>query len=346
MQQKNVIEEENETLDQTQLVDSFGRVHDYLRISLTERCNLRCTYCMPEDGIPLREKSHFMRNEEIYEIAKIYSKLGVNKIRITGGEPLVRKGSADIIRKLGSLGVELVITTNGILVDQFIDVFKEAGIKSVNVSLDSLIPERQAKISRRDYFNRIMNNIDLLLQEGFTVKINVVVMNDVNDNELVDFIQLTKDKPLHIRFIEFMPFNGNKWDWSKGIGFKDMMNTFHAYFGKDNIAALVPKKNDTAKCYAINGYQGTFGIIASVTNPFCSTCNRIRLTADGKIKNCLFSSDETDLLGPFRKGEDIVPLIVKSIDKKKAIRSGMDTIEDLHNQTLIDKNRSMISIGG
>ena len=346
MQQKKVIERDNETLDRTQLVDSFGRVHDYLRISLTERCNLRCTYCMPEEGIPLREKAHFMRNEEIVEIAKIYTKLGVKKIRITGGEPLVRKGADDIIRKLGNLGVELVITTNGILVDQFIDVFKEAGIKSVNISLDSLIPERQAKISRRDYFLRIMSNIDLMLKEGFTVKINMVVMNGVNDDELVDFVQLTKDKPLHIRFIEFMPFNGNKWDWSKGIGLKDMMNTFNASFGKDNITPLVAKKNDTAKSYEVKGYQGTFGIIASVTNPFCSTCNRIRLTADGKIKNCLFSSDETDLLNPFRNGEDIVPLIVKSIDKKKAVRSGMDTVEDLHNESLIEKNRSMISIGG
>lgn len=346
MQQKNVTEGENETADRTQLVDSFGRVHDYLRISLTERCNLRCTYCMPEEGIPLRDKSHFMRNEEIIEIAKIYTKLGVKKIRLTGGEPLVRKGADDIIRKLGSLGVELVITTNGILVDQFIDVFKEAGIKSVNISLDSLIPERQAKISRRDYFDRIMSNIDLMLKEGFTVKINMVVMNGVNDDELVDFVQLTKDKPLHIRFIEFMPFNGNKWDWSKGIGLKDMMNTFNASFGKSNITPLLAKKNDTAKCYSVKGYQGTFGIIASITNPFCSTCNRIRLTADGKIKNCLFSSDETDLLNPFRNGEDIVPLIVKSIDKKKAVRSGMDTVEDLHDESLIEKNRSMISIGG
>ena len=187
--------EKEKTLHQDTIVspshllrDNFGRAHNYLRISLTERCNLRCTYCMPEEGIPLRDKAHFMSNEEIFEIAQTYVRLGVNKIRLTGGEPLVRKNVEDIILKLGSLNVELAISSNGILVDKYIDTFKQAGLKSVNISLDSLNPEKQEKITRRDYYDKILKNIYLLLDEGFKVKINVVVMKGINDNELIDFI--------------------------------------------------------------------------------------------------------------------------------------------------------------
>lgn len=346
MNNSTIISEKSKSNASLEMVDSFGRVHNYLRISLTERCNLRCTYCMPEEGIPLRDKSHFMTHEEIFAMAKIFTQLGVNKIRLTGGEPLIRKGVDNIIKNLGSLNTELAITTNGILVDKHIESFKQASIQSVNVSLDSLIAEKQKKISRRDYFHRILNNIDLLVNENFKVKVNVVVMKGVNDDELSDFVELTKNKELHIRFIEFMPFNGNRWDWSKGVSFKSMMDRFSDHFGANNIVNEQGNTNDTAKCFSVKGYRGTFGIISSVSNPFCSTCNRIRLTADGKIKNCLFSSDETDLLQPFRRGEDIVPLILNSINNKKAQRAGMDTLEDLHTPHLIDQNRSMISIGG
>lgn len=328
------------------LTDRFGRAHNYLRISLTERCNLRCFYCMPEEGIPLRDKSHFMKSEEIISMAETFTKLGVNKIRLTGGEPLIRKDAANIIKNLGQLNTELAITTNGILVDQFIDTFKEAGIRSVNVSLDSLNPERQAKISRRNYFDRIFSNVHLLLKEGFEVKLNMVVVEKVNDDELIDFIELTKEKPLHVRFIEFMPFNGNNWSWSKGIGLHQMMEEFRQYYGDASILKQPEKQNETARSYSIDGYQGTFGIISSVTQPFCSTCNRIRITADGKMKNCLFSAHETDLLTPLREGKDITPIIFKTIQSKKSQRGGMDTWEDINNLNLTQKNRSMVSIGG
>ena len=329
-----------------QLVDSFGRKHDYLRISLTERCNLRCFYCMPEEGIPLRDKSHFMRIEEIIKIASTFTELGIKKIRLTGGEPLLRKGSHEVIQHLGKLNVELAITSNGILVDQFIDTFKEAGIRSVNISLDSLKPEKQTMISRRNYSERIFNNIRLLIDEGFNVKLNMVAMNNVNDDELVNFIDLTKNDPLHIRFIEFMPFNGNKWDWNKGISFDKMMSIFKTHYGDSAIKKLKEKPNETARCFSIDGYKGTFGIIGSVTHPFCSTCNRIRITADGKMKNCLFSSNETDLLTPLRNGENIIPLIRTSIMEKKSIRAGMNTFDDLTDPTNMTLNRSMIAIGG
>jgi cyclic pyranopterin phosphate synthase len=171
-------------------------------------------------------------------------------------------------------------------------------------------------------------------------------MNNVNGDELIDFVELTRDKPLHIRFIEFMPFNGNKWDWAKGIGFDKMMSTFKTHYSDDTVLKIKEKPNETARVYSIDGYTGTFGIIGSVTNPFCSTCNRIRITADGKMKNCLFSTKETDLLSHMRKGEDIVPLILESIQTKKEKRAGLDTLDDLSNSSLIAENRSMVAIGG
>jgi len=329
-----------------ELVDSFGRKHDYLRISLTERCNLRCSYCMPDEGIPLRDKSNFMSREEVFKIAQTFTQLGVKKIRLTGGEPLIRKCAHDIIKDLSTLDVDLAITTNGILVDEFINTFEESGIKSVNVSLDSLKPERQESISRRNYHDRIMKNIYLLLEKGFKVKLNMVVMNKVNDDELIDFIELTKDKPLHIRFIEFMPFNGNKWDWAKGIGYDTMMSKIISHYGESPIRKFTESPNETAKGFSLINYQGTFGIISSITNPFCDTCNRIRVTADGKMKNCLFSANETDLLNPLRNGMNLIPLITDSIHSKKLERAGMHTSEDLHNSNTHSKNRSMIAIGG
>ena len=332
--------------DNLTLTDGFGRKHDYLRISLTERCNLRCFYCMPPEGIPLRDKSHFMTTEEILQISTIFTQMGIKKIRLTGGELLVRKNAHEIITELGKLGVELAITSNGILVDQFIDTFKKAGIRSVNISLDSLKPERQERISRRNYFDKIFNNIHLLLKEGFHVKVNTVVMEKINEDELVDFVELTKDQPLHVRFIEFMPFHGNNWNWANGVGFDKIMEHLFSHYGRETIIKQKDRPNDTAKCYAIEGHQGNFGIIGSVTNPFCATCNRIRITADGKMKNCLFSLSETDLLSPLRAGENIQPLIFESIRSKKAKRGGLDTLDDLDNPVLIKKNRSMVSIGG
>ena len=328
------------------LIDRFGRVHDYLRISLTERCNLRCFYCMPEEGIPLREKSHFMTQEEILSIAKTFVGLGVKKIRLTGGEPLIRKDAHSVISRLGDLGVELAITTNGVLVDKFIETFKRAGIKSVNVSLDSLNEQKQNKISRRNYFKRVLKNIYLLVGHGFHVKINVVVMKDLNLEELTDFVELSQDANIHLRFIEFMPFDGNKWDWSKGVSFKDMMSVITTHFGEPNVLKVSERPNDTAKCYTIKGFKGTFGIISSVTNPFCSTCNRVRLTADGKIKNCLFSNSETDLLTALRKKEKIEPLILNSILNKKEQRGGMKPFNEITDSSELSKNRSMVSIGG
>lgn len=339
------------------LTDQFGRVHDYLRISLTERCNLRCFYCMPEDGIALRPRSEFMTKEETIKIANAFVKLGVKKIRLTGGEPLVRKDAKEIIEELSKIKtplsfgrgaggeVELSITTNGILVDKFLDTFKSCNINSINISLDSLKEEKFNTITRRNYFQTIRSNIQSLIKENFHLKLNAVIMRGVNDDEIIDFIEFTKENYVHFRFIEFMPFNGNKWDSSKGLSYKEMMAIVNEEY-IEKVNKLEDKKNDTAKSYQIKGYKGTFAVISSVTNPFCDTCNRLRLTADGKMKNCLFSGKETDLLTALRNGEELSPLILKSVWNKKEKRAGMNSAEDFSNPLLNQKNRSMVAIGG
>ena len=328
------------------LQDDFGRFHNYLRISLTEHCNLRCTYCMPEEGILLTPKTHLMTADEILTIAQTFVDLGVTKIRLTGGEPLVRKDAKDIMLRLGKLGVHLTLTTNGILVPGFIATFHKAGIKTINISIDSLVKEKFNQITRRSYFETVFENIELLLTEGFMVKLNVVLIKDFNDNEIVDFVTLTKHKNIQIRFIEFMPFSGNQWDKSKLVSYSEILEMLKSNFEHHEIERLTDAPNDTAKNYKIKSYQGGFAIISSVTNPFCSTCSRIRLTADGKLKNCLFSNSETSLLETLRSGQSILPLIKQNLLTKKAVRAGMDDDLKFQNPELFSQNRSMIAIGG
>lgn len=328
------------------LQDSHGREHDYLRISITEHCNLRCTYCMPAEGIALTPRAHLMTADEIVTIAQTFVNLGVTKIRLTGGEPLVRKDAAAIISRLGKLGVELSLTTNGILAHNFIDTFKEAGITSLNVSIDSLQKDKFNQITRRNYFDRLWENIELLHVNGFLVKLNVVVIKGFNDNEIIDFIELTKERNIQVRFIEFMPFDGNQWNKSKLMSYAEIMTKVTAFHSSQKVVRLQDRSNDTAKNHKIESYKGSFSVISSVTNPFCSTCNRIRLTADGKLKNCLFSNSETSLLQTLRSGESIEPLIFQNMKSKHAMRGGMDDDSKFQNPKLFSQNRSMIKIGG
>ncbi|GAA4811346.1 GTP 3',8-cyclase MoaA [Litoribaculum gwangyangense] len=332
--------------DKNILQDSFGRNHAYLRISLIERCNLRCTYCMPEEGVKLSPKSHLMTYEEIYDIAKTFVKHGVTKIRLTGGEPLIRKDIPIILEKLATLPVELSITSNAVIIDKFIDVLKANGVNKINVSLDSLNEVKFQHITRRHEFKKVYNNILLLVNEGFKVKVNAVLMKGFNDNEIIDFINLTKDLPISVRFIEFMPFDGNKWDMSKMVSYAEVMEYVQTSFSKEQIERLKDAPNDTSKNYKIKGYKGSFAIISSVTNPFCDSCNRLRLTANGQLKNCLFSATESDLLTTLREGKSIEPIIQKAVGAKLKIRGGMDTLEKLQEPKLHNNNRSMITIGG
>ncbi len=325
------------------LSDSFGRIHNYLRISLTHRCNLRCFYCMPDENDQQFVNETLMTAVEIEAIAKIFCQNGVNKIRLTGGEPLVRKDAADIIFRLSKLPAAITLTTNAIRVHEFIEVFKTAGVKTLNVSLDTLQEDKFKFITRRDHYKQVVQNIELLLANNFHVKLNVVVMKGVNDNEINDFIALTKNESIHVRFIEFMPFDGNKWSSNKVLSLDEILHTAALQY---NFTKMPDEKNATAKKFSIQGHKGTFAVISTMTSPFCSTCNRLRLTADGKLKNCLFSTTETDLLTPYRNGENILPLITGNIEQKAAATGGQLTTDlaDLSAETLT--NRSMINIGG
>ncbi len=325
------------------LNDSFGRFHNYLRISLTDNCNLRCFYCMPDEEYSFTPASQLMQVDEIYQLAAQFVELGVTKIRLTGGEPLVRKDAAAIITKLSKLPVELTITTNGTRIPAFLPVLQEAGIRSINISLDTLNAERFQQITRRDQFNQVMDSIQLLLQQHFHVKVNVVVMKGLNEQEIPDFVEWTKTSPIHIRFIEFMPFSGNQWSSNQVVTWQEILTRVGALY---DIVPIQGAPNDTAKKYQIPGHAGSFAVISTMSNNFCSTCNRIRLTADGKLKNCLFSTSETDLLGPMRQGQDILPLISQTILNKHRELGGQFSSDFEHIDTAHLVNRSMITIGG
>lgn len=327
------------------LTDRFGRKHNYLRISLTERCNLRCSYCMPVEGVPLLPKSNLMNADEIFAIAKLFVDEGVDKIRFTGGEPLLRKDFPEIIERLSVLPIKMSLTTNGITIDRHISLLKKYNLKTINLSLDTLDAEKFKVITFRDYFQRVYDNILLLLNEDFQVKINVVLMKNVNDNEIIDFIKFTQDHKVIVRFIEFMPFDGNQWDREKTVSYDEIMDIVHQNFTAENIVRLQDEAHDTTRNFKINSFKGNFGIISTVTNPFCDTCNRIRLTANGQLKNCLFSATESDLLTPFRNYEDIKPMIKKAVLGKFAMRGGLSD-EAFNNPLEHVENRSMIRIGG
>ena len=325
------------------LIDKYNRVHNYLRISLTDNCNLRCFYCMPEEEYEFTKQANLMQADEIESLAKTFVQLGVNKIRLTGGEPLVRKDAADIILRLAKLPVKLTLTTNGTRLHDFVDVLEEAGVRSLNISLDTLQAATFQHLTRRDQFQRVMDNIQLLINRNFHVKVNVVVMKGLNDGEINDFIAWTKDTPVHVRFIEFMPFSGNQWTSNQVFTWQEILQVV------DQQYSFLPLKNeehDTAKGYIVPGHTGTFSVISTMSAPFCSSCNRMRLTADGKMKNCLFAEKEMDLLTALRSGQDVTQLIQQNIASKAKELGGQFTADFEHINAESIHNRSMIGIGG
>lgn len=328
------------------LKDSFGRNHNYLRISITEKCNLRCTYCMPAEGVLLSPSPALMTADEIYEIAKIFVANGVDKIRLTGGEPLVRKDFTAIIKKLSTLDVSIAMTTNAVNIDRYISDLKKSKVSIINVSLDTLKADRFQEMTLKPNFDKVIKNIYMLINEGFQIKLNVVLLKGTNDSEILDFIELTKELPISIRFIEFMPFDGNNWDRSKAVSLEEINQLVNESYPKDAVLKIEDAPNDTAKNYKIKDFKGSFAVISTVTNPFCDSCNRLRLTANGRLRNCLFSEKESDLLTAFRKGESIEPIIQKAVLAKAAVRAGLDTNEKFADPNHHSKNRSMITIGG
>ena len=327
----------------TPLTDSFGRYHTYLRISLTERCNLRCQYCMPAEGVQLQPQSHIMTFEEIERLTRIFVSLGVNKVRLTGGEPLVRKDVDKLIASLGAIdGIKtFAITTNGLLLPKKLRRLQEYGINLLNISLDTLKADKFEFITRRKGFNLVMEAIDLALELGYSpLKVNCVVMRNFNDNELASFVELTRSKPIEVRFIEYMPFAGNGWDDNRFMSYQDMIARIEEEHPQ--LERMQDGPNDTSKTYHVPGYAGRVGFITSMSEQFCGSCNRLRLTADGNLKVCLFGKAEISLRDAMRDGasdEELVHIIDAAVNRKKAAHAGMYTIAQ-------SENRPMILIGG
>ena len=326
---------------QKMLQDTFGRTHDYLRISLTDQCNFRCQYCIPHEDFDFMPSSKLMSANEINSIAGEFVRLGVKKIRLTGGEPLLRKDFEEIVSLLSQYPVELTITTNGYNLQKHLHLIKKVGIKTINVSLDTLQSETFLKLTKRPAFEKVWNNINLLYAEGLNVKINTVVMRGVNELEIPQFIELTKERSYEVRFIEFMPFKNNAWENNKVFSYQEILETIELDY-----ECLAGAPNDTAKKFKIKDYKGSFAIISTMTAPFCNSCNRLRLTADGKMKNCLFSKGEADILGAMRNGIDIIPIIEQCL-LSKAEKLGGQLNENYKNiDASVISNRSMIKIGG
>ncbi len=301
------------------LTDSFHRKIDYLRLSITDRCNLRCIYCMPEDGVLKLDHSEMLSYEEIVRLAAISISMGISKVRITGGEPLVRKDAlrlCESISKLPGLG-SLTLTTNGVLLSDFAEDLFRAGIRRVNISLDTLRPERFLRIARKDLFGRVWDGIMAAWRAGLSpVKLNTVIMAGVNDDEIEDLARLTFKFPFHVRFIEFMPFQQCDYD-SLFLPASRILERLRSIGRLEETGE--PESNGPAQHFAFEGALGKIGIISPVSDHFCPNCNRLRLTADGKLRTCLFSVDETDLRGLLRKGasdEEIAAAMRAAIDEK------------------------------
>ncbi|CAM4537769.1 unnamed protein product [Lepidochelys olivacea] len=321
------------------LTDRFGRQHNYLRISLTEKCNLRCQYCMPEEGVQLTPKSELLTTQEIITIARLFVKEGVDKIRLTGGEPLIRPDVVDIVAQLYKLeGLQTIaVTTNGINLARLLPRLKEAGLDAINISLDTLVPAKFEFIVRRKGFHKVMEGINKAIELGYNpVKVNCVVMRGLNEDELLDFVVLTKNQPLDVRFIEYMPFDGNKWNFKKMVSYKEMLDTVRQRWPE--LEKLACEASSTAKAYKVPDFQGQISFITSMSEHFCGSCNRLRITADGNLKVCLFGNSEVSLRDHLRAGaseDELVQIIGAAVGRKKKQHAGMFNISQMKNRPMI-----------
>ena len=273
--------------------DEFGRDIYYLRLSVTDLCNLRCVYCMPEQGVPKRQHNEILSVEEIEEIVQACVACGIRKVRVTGGEPLVRKGIIDICQRISAIPdiKELCITTNGTLLPKYASELRKAGVNRLNISLDTLKSEKYREVTRCGELNEVLSGIDAAMKAGFdNIKINTVLIGGVNDDEVPAFVEMTRDKNIHVRFIELMPI-GECAGWSR-----------ERFISNNSVLEKIPEltsegSSGVAQTYRLPGGKGTVGLISPISSHFCPTCNRIRVTADGKLKPCLHSADEVNLKG-------------------------------------------------
>lgn len=284
-----------------QLIDKYGRTLNYLRLSVTDRCNFRCYYCMPEEGVNFAARKDLLSFDEMHTLCEVFCHLGVSKIRITGGEPFVRNGIMPFLQKISTLtGLdEITITTNGTLLQQHIPALKTMGIRKVNLSLDSLNQERFFAITRRDRFKEVYAGIFNLLQNNFDVKLNCVLAANKNTQDIIPFIELTRQYPLAVRFLEEMPFNGSSQFDDHNWNHQDIFNYIQLAYPQ--LVKLDNEPNSTSVNYKIPGYLGSFGIIPSFSRTFCGTCNRIRLSATGELRTCLYGAPVANLRDVLRQ---------------------------------------------
>ncbi|XP_076067042.1 molybdenum cofactor biosynthesis protein 1-like isoform X2 [Oratosquilla oratoria] len=298
-------------------------------------------YCMPEEGVELTPKMQLLSTEEVLRITQLFVQEGVDKVRLTGGEPMIRRDLVEIIECLAKLGLKQIgLTTNGLLLKRKLPELKAAGLTHLNVSLDTLIPPKFELITRRRGWQKVMNGIDIALELGYNpVKINVVVMRGKNEDELRSFVSLTEEKNIDIRFIEYMPFDGNRWANQRMVTYQEMLSDIRKTY--PNLLRINDKPNDTSKAYKVPGFRGQIGFITSMSDQFCGTCNRLRITADGNLKVCLFGASEVSLRDMMRSGatdEELIEIIGIAVGKKKKQHAGMNVLAQM-------KNRPMILIG-
>ncbi|PBP16542.1 molybdenum cofactor biosynthesis protein 1 B [Diplocarpon rosae] len=308
------------------LTDTFRRQHDYLRISITEKCNLRCLYCMPEEGVPQSPPPNLLTTPEIYLLSSTFVAQGVTKIRLTGGEPTVRRDILPLMHQIGSLrsrGLkELCVTSNGISLHRKLDSMAEAGLTGVNLSLDTLDPWQFQIMTRRKGFEAVMKSINRILEmnrlgAGIKLKINCVVMRGMNEREIIPFVELGREQEIEVRFIEYMPFDGNKWSRGKMLSYREMLDLIRAKY--PTLRKVQDHKNDTSKTYEIPGFVGKIGFITSMTHNFCGSCNRLRITSDGNLKVCLFGNAEVSLRDIIRKTNQGNPIDEAAFEAMKQV---------------------------
>ncbi len=327
------------------LIDSFGRVHDNLRISVTDRCNVRCFYCMPETGVQYVERSEILDFEEIQRFVEIAVGLGINKLRVTGGEPLVRRDLPVLIRRLSAIpGIhDLALTTNGVLLPEYAEALYDAGLRRLNVHLDTLDRERFLRITRRDELGKVLEGLALAKQIGFSkIKINAVAVKNLVEPDIVPLARFARENGFEVRYIEFMPLDAqNLWDRSKVLLADDMIEMLSREISPLHpVPDPDPRAPATEYEYADGG--GTVGFIASVSRPFCLNCNRVRLTADGKLRYCLFAIQEDDVKGLLRSGasdDEVAALIRRNI-------GGKWLGHEIGSSKFVAPPRPMYAIGG
>lgn len=329
-----------------QLKDNYDRPIKYLRLSVTDRCNLRCFYCMPEEGVRFLPKDQLLSYEELIRISNLFIDMGVDKIRITGGEPFVRK---DLIKFLGNISLNdrlntISITTNGILTKPFLPQLKTLGIDQINLSLDSVDPDNFKRITRRDDFTKVMDTFHQMINDGFKVKINAVIMDGINDHEIIDLAKLAIEYPVSVRFIEEMPFNGSAENhtsikWNHLRIFEELKSEF------SDISKLTMPTNSTSENYTFDGAKGDVGIIAAFTRTFCGSCDRIRLTSTGEMRTCLYGHNVLDLKQILREGHSDTSIQERIVDVvQKRVKDGFEA-EKLRGK-LNPIGESMSIIGG